>query len=234
MILPNHDVRLRWSALLALVLTAATATPAQAVDACKVLLCLAGSWRSIPACVPEVRKVLRDMARGKVFPTCKMAQAPSGLGVTSTPGGYTGVSDRMLQGTNCPHYFRLWSWLKDESQVSPDGKPMGSWSMDCEYSSVAELTINGLAWKRTYANQYEALEEWQPAAREALGLGFEPIEADIRRAQWVAAGSPKGPPATPANFVDANPGLYIGCVGTPYETEAGFLGRVCQLYVIDR
>lgn len=50
--------------------------PAHAVDGCLVLLCFAApNWRAIPACVPPIRQVLRDLARGKPFPTCVMAGA---------------------------------------------------------------------------------------------------------------------------------------------------------------
>ena len=50
------------------------ARPAAAVDGCLVLLCFAApSWRAIPECVPPVRQVLHDLAKGKAFPTCPMA-----------------------------------------------------------------------------------------------------------------------------------------------------------------
>ena len=51
------------------------APAAHAIDGCKVLLCLAGNWRSIGACVGEVRQALRDLARGKAWPTCDFAGA---------------------------------------------------------------------------------------------------------------------------------------------------------------
>src|SRR5436305_4991715 len=57
-------------------LLAAHVTPASAVDGCLVLLCLAApSWRAIPRCVPPVSQVLRDLMRGRAFPTCAMAGA---------------------------------------------------------------------------------------------------------------------------------------------------------------
>jgi hypothetical protein len=59
-----------------LALALAAAAPAQAADGCTVLLCLAApSWRAIDQCVPPVRAVLRDQARGRPFPTCAMAGA---------------------------------------------------------------------------------------------------------------------------------------------------------------
>ena len=83
------------AAVLSLSLLAPTA--AHALDGCLVLLCFAApSWKSIPQCVPPIRQVLRDLARGKAFPTCGLsgagnsarhawARAP-GTAHPSTPG----------------------------------------------------------------------------------------------------------------------------------------------------
>ena len=63
---------------LALVAMFGMPTLAHAVDGCTVLLCFAApNWRSIPQCVPPIQQVLRDLARGKPFPTCAMAGAGS-------------------------------------------------------------------------------------------------------------------------------------------------------------
>ena len=39
--------------------------PAQAVDGCKVLLCMAGNWQHISQCEPTVSRALRDVALGR-------------------------------------------------------------------------------------------------------------------------------------------------------------------------
>ena len=74
-----HSLRKRLALMLALAVAlsgAITPRRAHAVDGCLVLLCFAApSWRSIPQCVPPIRQVLRDLARGKPFPTCGMAGA---------------------------------------------------------------------------------------------------------------------------------------------------------------
>ena len=50
--------------------------PARAVDGCLVLLCLAApNWRAMPQCVPPIKQLFRDLARGKSFPNCSMAGA---------------------------------------------------------------------------------------------------------------------------------------------------------------
>lgn len=43
---------------------------AQAADGCKAILCFAGGMHE-PECRSTIREVLRDMSRGKPFPTCK-------------------------------------------------------------------------------------------------------------------------------------------------------------------
>lgn len=78
----RHDARLQatdlqllqmeWHGLSSQVASA----PARAVEGCLVLLCFAApNWRAIPQCVPPIRQVLLDLARGRAFPTCGMAGA---------------------------------------------------------------------------------------------------------------------------------------------------------------
>ena len=43
--------------------------PAHDVDGCKLLLCMAGNWQNISQCTPTVRQALRDVARGRGWPT---------------------------------------------------------------------------------------------------------------------------------------------------------------------
>ena len=76
--------------LLAFAALFGASTPASAVDGCKVLLCLAApSWRSIPECVPTIRQLHRDLARGKPFPVCSMAGAGNSANNTwATAPGY--------------------------------------------------------------------------------------------------------------------------------------------------
>ncbi len=61
-------------------------------DGCTVLLCLAGNWRQIGQCVPPVQQALRDLARGRAWPTCDMGGSPYSSG--------TGASNRNLNVRN--------------------------------------------------------------------------------------------------------------------------------------
>ena len=122
--------RLTFSALplLAATLMTLTSASASAADGCLVLLCFAApSWRAIPQCVPPIREVLRDLARGRPFPTCAMAGAVNSAqhAWASAPG-------------HCPpQYTRL---VESES---------GSYLV-CDFSGAVSVTINGAPFARTW------------------------------------------------------------------------------------
>ncbi len=195
----------------------AFSSSAHAVDGCKVLLCMAGSWRNIAACVPEVTKALRDLARGRVIPRCKMAD-----GSYSSGGGF---NYRQVWGNDCPYYFRRFTWYSDPTYASgPEGSKYGWWTMECEFDWVAELTINGQPWKRSYIGPSGSLEEYQPAARAALQLGNQPIEVDLREQAWIAAGSPRRAPAPPEGHTDLLKEGYVSCLMS-YSGGDGESGR---------
>jgi hypothetical protein len=48
---------------------------------CKVLLCLANpnGPMAVSECVPPISQLYRDLARGRSFPTCDLAQGPNGI-----------------------------------------------------------------------------------------------------------------------------------------------------------
>ena len=192
----------------AIALAGGFSSSAQAVDGCKVLLCMAGNWRNIAACVPEVTRALRDLARGRVIPQCRMASVPAGAAGAAGPSGFTQYP---VWGNDCPHYFRSYRWQDDPQQANPAYRSVGGWLLECEFDWAVQLTVNGQPWKRIYTGPSGALEEWQPAARSALGLGDQAIEVDARERAWRAAGSPKGPPPTPEGFLRLIPDGYMAC-----------------------
>ena len=102
--------------------------PARAVDGCLVLLCLAApSWRSIPQCVPPVRQVFRDLARGKPFPSCAMAGAGNSArhGWAYAPGNCPPQYTRVFDGESAPIY-------------------------SCDYAGAVSVTIDGALFARTW------------------------------------------------------------------------------------
>src|SRR5262245_40805972 len=58
---------------------------------CEVLLCLANpnGPEAVAPCVPPIERLWSELARGHAFPTCAMAQGPSGRSYAKvSAGGY--------------------------------------------------------------------------------------------------------------------------------------------------
>ena len=151
------------AALLPFVALFGASTPARAVDGCQVLLCFAAAdWRSIPQCVPPIKQVQRDLARGKPFPTCSMA----GSGNTAShawasapsycPPQYT----RVFEGANGPIY-------------------------SCDYTGAVSVSINGAPFARTWWTMTgDTVTEFSPAAKAQLRAWDTRFDVDY--AAWLA------------------------------------------------
>lgn len=147
--------------------------PAHAVDGCLVLLCFAApSWRSVPQCVPPIRQVLRDLARGRAFPTCGMA----GAGNTarhrwaSAPGFCPPQYTRTHDGESGPLYT-------------------------CDYMGAVSVSIEGALFARTWWNMGgDTVTDFSPAAKTQLGSWD--TRFDDEHAAWLSALPP--PPAADA------------------------------------
>jgi hypothetical protein len=154
--------------LLSLALLSPTA--ARAVDGCLVLLCFAApSWRAIPQCVPPIRQVLRDLARGKGFPTCGMAGA-----------GNTAQHAWASAPSNCPpQYTRV---------HETEGGPIYT----CDFAGAVSVSVEGKPFARTWWNMGgNTVTEFSPAAKAQLGSWD--TRFDDEHAAWLAALPP--PPA---------------------------------------
>lgn len=150
-------------ATLLICLTAMAPSPARA-DGCVVMLCLAApSWRAIPQCVSPVRNALRNLARGKPFPTCAM----SGAGNSASN---TWASAPMF----CPlQYTRMYE--------GPNG-PIHT----CDYSGAISVTVNGMPFARTWwSASGDAVTEFSPAAKVQLGSWDTRFDDEL--AAWLAA-----------------------------------------------
>jgi hypothetical protein len=121
--------------------------PAQAQRGCLVLLCLAApNWRAIPQCVEPIRQLLRDLARGRPFPTCPM----SGSGNTANHQWATAPG-------NCPPQY---------TQVY-EGDSSRTYA--CDYAGAVSVTIDGALWSRTWwGGLRETVTEFMPAAKTRL------------------------------------------------------------------
>lgn len=153
-------------------LAALAPASSRAVDGCTVLLCLAApSWRSIEQCVPPVRQLLRDLARGKAFPFCAM----SGVGNSAThawsaapdfcPPQYTRVYDT-------PHGPVYTCDYTGAISVSIDGAPFARtwWSMDgdsvTEFSSAAKVQLG--SWDKRFDDEFAAWLAMRPPLSPTL------------------------------------------------------------------
>lgn len=151
-------------AALAAAVALLTPATARAVDGCTVLLCLAApSWRAISECVSPIRQVLRDLARGKAFPSCSMA----GEGNAST-------HEWARAPEFCPpQYTRIWD--------GPNG-PIYA----CDYSGAISIAVNGTPFSRTWWSMSgDAVTEFSPAAKSQLGSWDARFDDEL--ALWLAS-----------------------------------------------
>lgn len=143
---------------------AIAAPAANAVDGCLVLLCLAApSWRAIPQCVPPIRQVLRDLARGRGFPHCAMSGPANSANHqwSSAPA-------------NCPPQYTRVVEMKSGTVYS------------CAYAGAVAVNIEGTAWSRTWWNiGGDTVTQYFPAARAQLGTWDTKFDDDY--AAWLAS-----------------------------------------------
>ena len=146
-------------------------TPAHAVDGCKVLLCFAApSWRSIPQCVPPIQQVLRDLARGRPFPTCAMSGPANSASHqwSSAPAYCPPQYTRVFDGESGPVY-------------------------SCDYTGAVAVNIDGVLWARTWWSfAGDSVTEFTPAAKAQLGTWDTKFDDDY--ATWLALVPPAAPP----------------------------------------
>ena len=169
--------RRRWPALalpgLLAAAIAGVALPSHAVDGCQVLLCFAASdWRKVPQCVPPVRQVLRDLARGRAFPTCAM-----------TGAGNSAQHQWAVAPTNCPpQYTRM---------VETD---MGR-TYTCDYTGAISVVVDGAPFSTTWWTLGgDTVTEFSPAAKAQLGIWDTRYDDEL--GAWAAAQS--AAPAAPS------------------------------------
>jgi hypothetical protein len=137
--------------------------PAHAADGCTVLLCLAApSWRAIPQCVPPVREVLRDLARGKPFPSCAMAGA----------------------GTSASHAWSAAPSFCPPQYTRVDDGPNGP-VYRCDFNGAISVTVDGMPFARTWWSMGgDAVTEFSPGAKAQLGSWDTRFDDDY--ASWLA------------------------------------------------
>ncbi|MCV2438589.1 hypothetical protein [Paucibacter sp. DJ2R-2] len=144
-----------------------TATPAFAVDGCLVLLCFAApSWRAIPQCVPVIRQLLRDLARGRVFPHCGMAGA-----------GNSGTHEWAQAPGNCPPQYV--HYVERPNGVIPV----------CEFDGAVAVNLRSDFWSRTWWSlNGDSVTEFSPEAKRQLSTWDPRFDEDYAR--WLSMQPP--------------------------------------------
>ena len=175
-----------------LAILTAVATPARAVDGCKVLLCLAGPWQAIPACVSEVEQLFQDLWSGAPFPSCDFAR-----GVVFAPGVPGAASVGTASADNM--WLAQWQTAPDPycprqyvTSVSARGRTI----YGCGYARAVRLYVDGEPWSVTYWNLGgDAVTEPQIDSR--WGEGRQPVRsfAGARASPAAPAAETVGPPA---------------------------------------
>jgi hypothetical protein len=138
---------------------------AHAVDGCKVALCIAGNWKSISQCRPEVEQAMHDVERGRGWPSCDM-------------GSGNGAGNSSVDPSLCPDQYK--SLVELES---------GSY-WQCQFSSVVDIVVNGQPWTRLWwSPSGDSVTQWMPAARTALVNNPTSMDErfDLDYAAWLAA-----------------------------------------------
>ena len=138
------------------------------------MLCLAApNWKTIRQCVDPVRQVLRDLARGRPFPSCGMSGAGNSANHRwSSPPTY------------CPpQYTRVYDI---------DPQPI----FTCDYDGAVEVAIDGCLWTRTWWNwSGDTVTEYAPVAKAALGTWDTRFDDDY--STWLAALPAAAPSCSP-------------------------------------
>ena len=146
------------------VLLASLVSPsARAADGCLVLLCLtAPSWSNISQCVDPVRSVLRDLARGRPFPSC------------DTSGDGNLASNQMaVAPAFCPPQYAH----EDDRESGP--------IYSCDYTGAIDVRIDGALWSRTWWNpDGDSVTDFSAAAKAQLP-GWD-TRFDDDYAHWLA------------------------------------------------
>ena len=126
---------------------------ASALDLCKVVLCLAGNWRGIPACVPPVREALRDMALGRGYPHCNMNGGPPEPDPTDPLANR--ADSYPTNEETCPVMYSRYTRT-------------GYWQ-SCKYQGVVTVMVDGAEFSKVFWDMRGDTSTWySPAAHEEL------------------------------------------------------------------
>ena len=122
--------------------------------------------------MPPIREVLRDLARGKGFPTCSM----------SGPGNSANHKAARAPEFCPPQYTRRF-----DDETGP--------LFTCDYSGAVTVTVNGDVFSRTWWNRAgDSVTEFSEQAKTQLGTWDTRFDDDF--AAWLAIQPPPAPEST--------------------------------------
>lgn len=126
--------------------------------ACEVILCLANPQgaTAVAECVPPIKKLWRELAKGHAFPTCNM-----------NTGGASGnsASHSWANGRNCPAQYRYWGGI-DGSELM------------CEFNGVVAINIASHLYTRVWWNKNESFtEDYSHGAVTPVDTALQPPKA---------------------------------------------------------
>lgn len=149
--------------------------PAAASEGCTVLLCLAGNWRNISACVPPVRKALRNLALGRSFPFCALASPSFSVDATAQTSNVSADGSQSNTLTAPEAQRSQNATLRWSSADFCPAQYLSSYELEsgtaynCDFTGAIEVTIGGQLWNRTWWNMAgDSVTEWSTAARTGL------------------------------------------------------------------
>jgi hypothetical protein len=132
--------------------------------ACEVVLCLANPQgaTAVTQCVPPIKKLWRELAKGHAFPTCDM-----------NTGGASGnsASHSWASGSNCPSQYRYWGGI--------DGN-----ELMCEFNGVVTVKIASQLYTRVWWNVNGSITE-----NYSQGLVM-PVTTALQQPRSVKASAP--------------------------------------------
>ena len=134
------------------------ATPAHAVDGCKVMLCITANWKNISQCRPDVEQAIHDVERGHGWPSCNEAN---------------GASYQRTSEATCPAFYSLYNLDN------------GTWA-SCQYDAILSVRVNNAQWSDMFWTMggTATSTRYYPPARAALGTTIDP-RFDLDAAAWV-------------------------------------------------
>ena len=105
---------------------------------CEVLLCLSNPKgpTAVTECVPPIKKLWRQLAKGHAFPTCLMGSG----------GGGTGAQHQFASANFCPQNYLI-----------PPQDDRDTWH--CALSGAVTVTVNGSSTQRVWWGGEESFTE---------------------------------------------------------------------------